>query len=358
MYKDVQNLLNRVSQMKEALDLSKKQDKLVELEKLMVEADFWQKTEANKTARQAGDLKNEIDKWKQLEQQLQDYLILLETEDQKVLAEIEVDLKKIEEQLATYEIETLFSGEYDGSNAILSINAGAGGDDSQDWAEILLKMYLKFIELQGWKVSILNRSNGQIAGLKSITIEVDGYNAYGYLKAEAGVHRLVRLSPFNADHARHTSFAMVEVVPELSDINIDIKEDDLRIDVFRSSGNGGQSVNTTDSAVRITHLPTGIVAVCQNERSQLQNKEKAKQYLYGKLATYYQAQKEEERLALRGELTEAAWGNQIRSYVLHPYRLVKDHRTKFESNDPDKILNGDLLPFIESYLKYNLNKNK
>ena len=355
-------LLVRVKQMQVAVDLAKKQTELNELERQMSEPEFWQTKNATDQAKLAGDLKNEIQKWTELEKQLIDCQMLAEANETDETAglseELAVQLNVIEEKINSFETETLLAGEYDSSNAILSINAGAGGDDSQDWAEMLLRMYLKFFEKQNWKANILNRSDGQIAGIKSVTIEVSGYNAYGYLRAEAGVHRLVRISPFDADHARHTSFAMVEVVPELASINIEIKEEDLRIDVFRSSGNGGQSVNTTDSAVRITHLPTGLVAVCQNERSQLQNKEKAKQYLFGKLAKYYQAQQEEERLILRGELTEAAWGNQIRSYVLHPYRMVKDHRTKFETTDPDKVLDGDLFPFIEQYLKAKIGGEK
>lgn len=350
-------LIEKVDQMITAVNLNGKEKDLKVLESKMTTPDFWQTDGASQVAKKAGDLTNEISFWKKIKNELSDYSLLLNDADESMSLEISRQLVSIENALEKKKLSALLSGEYDSANAILSINAGAGGDDSQDWAEMLLKMYLKFCEKQNWQTNILNQSNGQIAGIKSVTIEVNGFNAFGYLKPEAGVHRLVRLSPFDADHARHTSFAMVEVVPELSEINIEIKDEDLRIDVFRSSGNGGQSVNTTDSAVRITHLHTGIVAVCQNERSQLQNKEKAKQYLYGKLVTYYQAQKEEERLVLRGELTEAAWGNQIRSYVLHPYRMVKDHRTKFETSDPDKVLTGDLLPFIEQYLKNNLNHN-
>jgi peptide chain release factor 2 len=234
----------------------------------------------------------------------------------------------------------------------VTIFAGAGGVDAQDWTEMLTRMYLRFAENQNWQVNVLNESRGTEAGLKSITLEITGDYAYGYLKEEHGVHRLVRLSPYDADHARHTSFAMVEVVPELEKVdNLEIKEDDLRIDVYRSSGHGGQSVNTTDSAVRLTHIPTGITTQCQNERSQKQNKEKALNYLKGKLAKYYATKQEEERQVLRGELTSASWGNQIRSYVLHPYQMVKDHRTDLETKEPQKVLDGDLLLFIEANLR-------
>lgn len=354
------DLLDRVKQMQTAVNLEKKIKEINDLDEQMAQADFWQTKNSAVIAKKLGDLKNEYEKWKTIEKQISDCRALAEADDEDktvvLTDEINIQLDEFEKQLEILETDTMLSGEYDSANAIMSINAGAGGDDSQDWAEMLLRMYVRFIDKQNWKYNILNKSDGQIAGIKSITLEVSGYNAFGYLKSESGVHRLVRLSPFDADHARHTSFAMVEVVPQLAELNIEIKEDDLRIDVFRSSGNGGQSVNTTDSAVRITHVPTGIVAVCQNERSQLQNKEKARQYLFGKLASYYQTQREEERQLLRGELTEAAWGNQIRSYVLHPYQLVKDHRTKFEVSDPDKVLNGDVFPFIEQYLKSQVGK--
>jgi peptide chain release factor 2 len=363
----IEELLERVKQMRLAINLEQKEKHLVELDFKMAEPDFWQSKLAPELAKKAGNLKNEIDKWNELERQLvncqqlvateEGLLELGESNDSGLKEDITKQLASMQTKLESLETASLLADKHDSANAILSINAGAGGDDSQDWAEALSRMYLRFIEKQNWSANILNKSDGQTAGIKSITIEIIGFNAYGYLKAEAGVHRLVRLSPFDADNARHTSFAMVEVVPELDEEEIEIKEDDLRIDVYRSSGKGGQSVNTTDSAVRITHLPTGIVAICQNERSQLQNKAKARQYLFGKLTAYYQAAREEERLAIRGELTEAAWGNQIRSYVLHPYKMVKDHRTKMESSDPDKVLDGDIMPFIEAYLKMSTNKS-
>jgi len=245
-------------------------------------------------------------------------------------------------------------GKYDKNPAIITINAGAGGVDAQDWAQMLERMFLRLAEQQNWSLKHLSRSLGAEAGIKSSTFRIQGDYVYGYLKNEAGVHRLVRMSPFDADHARHTSFAMVEVLPELTQLDNSIKEEDLKTDTFRASGHGGQSVNTTDSAVRITHIPTGLTAICQNERSQLQNKKQAMIYLQSKLQKYQDAEQEEEKKVLKGEYTEAAWGNQIRSYVLQPYKMVKDHRTNYESSEPDKVLDGQLMDFIEKNLEDNI----
>ena len=234
---------------------------------------------------------------------------------------------------------------------MISIKAGAGGIDAQDWASMLERMYLKFAEHNNYTINYLARSSGSEAGIKSTTFKVSGEYAYGYLKNEKGVHRLVRISPFDSDKARHTSFAMVEALPELKEVAIEIKEEDLKIDTFRASGHGGQSVNTTDSAVRITHLPTKLIAICQNERSQLQNKLQALSYLKSKLQLYYETELEEEKKALLGEHTTAAWGNQIRSYILQPYKLVKDHRTNYESNNVEDILNGNIMELIKKQLE-------
>ncbi len=276
----------------------------------------------------------------------------LAAEDEEIKKEIEKQAEKIEKNIENIEFETLFRGEYDQSNAILSIHSGTGGTDAQDWAEMLLKMYLRFAERKNWKAKIISESRGQEAGIKSATIEVIGKLAYGYLRAEAGVHRLVRLSPFNAKNLRQTSFALVEVLPEIDKIKeVEIDPGELRIDTFRSGGAGGQSVNKTDSAVRITHIPTGIVASSQNERSQLQNKEQSMKILKAKLHQRYLENKEIEKKEIKGEHTEVQWGSQIRSYVLHPYKLVKDHRTKFESKNPEEVLDGNVEEFIETYLK-------
>lgn len=272
--------------------------------------------------------------------------------DEKIKREIEENIKKIEKDLAELELETLFLGEYDQNNLLLSIHSGTGGRDAEDWAEMILRMYLRYAERKNWKAKIISESRGQEAGIKSVTVEIIGKLAYGHLKTEAGVHRLVRLSPFNAKNLRQTSFALVEVLPEIDKIEaVEIDPRDLRIDTFRSGGAGGQSVNKTSSAVRVTHLPTGLVAASQNERSQLQNKEQAMKILKAKLHQKYLAEKDEQKKKLKGQHTEVQWGSQIRSYVLHPYKLVKDHRTKFESKNPEEVLDGNLDGFIESYLR-------
>jgi len=310
------------------LHLDEKKKRVQEIQLEMNRPDFWRDSQvAGEKTQEMANFQKEIDEWEQA---------------------------KTPEELQKLELKATLSNPYDQNNAIISIHAGAGGTEAQDWAEMLLRMYERFAERRGFKYDILDISPGEEVGVKSVTLSVNGPYAYGFLQSEAGVHRLVRMSPFDADKARHTSFALVEVVPEVSKTdNIQIDEKDLKIDVFRAGGHGGQSVNTTDSAVRITHLPTGLNVTCQNERSQLQNKETALKILQSKLLALRLKEQKEEELRLRGDHMSAAWGNQIRSYVLQPYKQVKDHRTDFTSTNPDEVLNGDLDGFIEAYLKKN-----
>ena len=277
--------------------------------------------------------------------------------DETFRSELESELIEIEQELDQLELSTLLSDKFDKGNALLAIHAGAGGTDSQDWAEILERMYLRWAEKNGYRTEILDRSVGEEAGIKSVTIAISGKYAYGYLKSEKGVHRLVRLSPFDAAHRRHTSFAQVEILPdfEQDDDPIYIPPDDVRIDVYKSSGAGGQNVQRTSTAIRLFHIPTGIIVTCQNERSQLQNRENAFRVLKAKLLEIRREEQENEMAKLKGSYQKAEWGSQIRSYVLHPYQLAKDHRTDFEMGNVNAVLDGDLNGFIEAYLKYSLN---
>lgn len=305
------------------------------------------------------DLRNEVEPWRTLERRVHDLRELLElaiAEDDRAVAEdVAAEMQGVEEELDRREFQLMLSGEYDRNDAILAIHAGAGGTESQDWAAMLLRMYLRWAEQHGYTTQILDTTEGEEAGIKSVTVEVDGQYAYGYLKAERGVHRLVRLSPFDAAHRRHTSFALVEVMPVLDNsVNVHIDPDDLRIDVFRSSGAGGQNVQKTSTAVRITHLPTGIVVTCQNERSQIQNRETAMRILRSRLLEIELEKREAEQARLKGQHVEAGWGNQIRSYVLHPYQMVKDHRTGYETSQTQAVLDGELDPFIQAYLQANV----
>jgi len=297
-------------------------------------------------------LRGDIDAWRGLEKRIADALELAELRDESLRADLEAETKTIEHLVDQRELRTLLSGDYDEGAALLSINAGAGGTDSQDWAAMLQRMYLRWAEEQGYKPEILDQTPGEEAGIKSVTIAVDGPYAYGYLRAEKGVHRLVRLSPFDSAKRRHTSFAQVEVLPQVEDdADLELNPNDLRIDTFRSGGAGGQNVQKNDTAVRITYLPTGVVASCQNERSQTQNRQNAMRVLKGRLLERKREEQEKELAQLRGEYQKAEWGSQIRSYVLHPYQLVKDHRTDHEEGNTQAVLDGDLDGFIEAYLR-------
>ncbi len=301
-------------------------------------------------------LQDQVNTWHHLEQRGREAAELLElaSEDKNadVANDIARELAEMEKELGELEFDLLFSGEYDRSDAALSIHAGAGGTESQDWAQMLLRMYLRWAEKHDYHTEILEETPGEEAGIKSVTVEVNGAYAYGKLKAERGVHRLVRLSPFDANHRRHTSFALVEVMPELEDDGeVEINPDDVRVDIYHASGHGGQNVQKVATAVRLTHIPTGIVVTCQNERSQLQNKEHAFKVLRARLLELKIEKQEAEKARLKGQHVEAGWGNAIRSYVLHPYQLVKDNRTNFETARTDLVLDGEIDPLIESFLK-------
>ena len=305
--------------------------------------------------RQLAEQKKVVEKWRGLEKELTDMAELISMtgeEDTSLTTEIEAEIGKLAYHLDELELEMAFSSEYDARNAILAIHAGAGGTESQDWAQMLLRMYLRWAERRGYQAEIFDISPGEEAGIKSAVIEVKGDYACGYLKSEHGVHRLVRLSPFDFDHARHTSFVLVEVMPE-AEANVDVKiePDDLKVDVFRSSGPGGQHMQKTSSAVRLTHLPTGLTVTCQSERSQHQNKDIALRILQARLLKLELARRTEERAKLKGKRIAAGWGNQVRSYVLHPYKMVKDHRTDYQTSNAEAVLNGELDGFITAYLR-------
>lgn len=344
--------------------MPQKQKRIAELEKISDAEGFWNDSQrAGKIMQELEELRSEIQMLSDVETELDEIRelseIVNETEvgSEKEKQDLEDKIAEIEKGLDKLEFKTLFSGEYDRNDVIMTIHSGAGGVDAQDWAEMLLRMYLKYAEKNNFKTRVVDESRGAEAGIKSVTVEISGAFAYGNLKSEGGVHRLVRLSPFNSDNLRQTSFALVEVMPVIEEIKeVTIKPEDIRVDVFRSSGAGGQSVNTTDSAVRITHLPTGIVASCQNERSQIQNREQAMKILKAKLHKKYLEETEAEKAKLRGEAVSAEWGSQIRSYVVHPYKMVKDHRTKHETTDTEAVLGGDIAEFVEAYLKFQAGK--
>lgn len=347
-----------LKQLEQALDLENKKKRILELDRMMEEPDFWSDAEqANRLSTEDRHLKDEVEGFHRLQQSYEDIDALIqmgrEEEDASVIPEIKTLLEEFSAELDNMNTTLLLSGEYDSMNVILRLNAGAGGTEANDWAGMMYRMYTRWAERHGFSVKILDYLDGDEAGIKSVTMEVVGEYAYGYLRSEAGIHRLVRISPFNAQGKRQTSFVSCDVMPDIeTDIDIEVRDEDVKMEVFRASGAGGQHINKTSSAVRLIHIPTGIVVACQEERSQLQNKNKAMQMLKTKL---YLREKEEQeaRLAgIRGEVKENGWGSQIRSYVLQPYRMVKDLRTGEESGNTDAVLDGDIDRFITAYLKW------
>ena len=338
-------------------DLAGKKERVKELEKLQLEPGFWDDAEkSQKVIGEMNSYKNKISKYDKITSLIEDAEALIalmeEEEDFSFYDALKEDIEKIEELSAEYKIETLLNSEYDNSNAILAIHAGTGGTEAMDWASMLYRMYTRYADKKGYKVKTLDLQKEDEAGIKSVTLELDGENAYGYMKAEKGVHRLVRISPFDSNKRRHTSFASVDVYPVLKeDVHVEINDADLKIDTYRSSGAGGQHVNTTDSAVRITHLPTGIVVQCQNERSQIQNRETAMNMLKAKLIALALEERKEKIEDLSGNYSQITWGSQIRSYVFQPYTMVKDHRTGVEVGDVNRVMDGDLDEFINAYLQ-------
>jgi peptide chain release factor 2 len=324
--------------------------------------DFWDDNErAQKIISEANAVKSVVDDFTALSDELDDLSamaeLLEEESDESLEAELAQRVPGLMRKIEAFELQLLLNQPYDKNNAILELHPGAGGTESQDWAEMLLRMYRRWAEDKGFKVEVLDYLPGDEAGIKSVTLLIKGHNAYGYLKAEKGVHRLVRISPFDASGRRHTSFVSCDVVPEIEDDGtVEVRPEDLRIDTYRSSGAGGQHVNTTDSAVRITHLPTGIVVTCQSERSQIQNRERAMKMLISKLVERRMEEQMKELAEIRGEQTEIAWGNQIRSYVFHPYSLVKDHRTQHETSNVQAVMDGEIDPFIDAYLRWKIRK--
>ncbi len=353
------NLQTRIMTTADLLDIPGKKEEMIKLEKIMQEPDFWSDQDnATAVSRTFEALKDDVNAWETLTRNVQELLALddevSKNPDEEIAHEIEQQALELETEFSRREFYILFSGLHDMGNAIVSFHAGSGGTEAQDWAEMLVRMITRYAEKKGWHVMLLDESKGNEAGIKSATFRIVGPYAYGHLRSEHGTHRLVRISPFDAEKMRHTSFALIEVIPELDTQEIKIDDKDLRIDTFMSGGKGGQSVNTTYSAVRIVHIPTGISVQCQNERSQLQNKETALKILAGKLQKVQEEKEAAERLQLRGEFKSPEWGSQIRSYVLHPYHMVKDLRTKFESTDTEGILNGNIDSFVEAYLRWSI----
>lgn len=361
----ISTLQSRLSQAWEILNLEESKAQIINLEAQMADPGFWSdQAKARELSRQLSELKKEVEAWEAIKHELSDLASLVglaeDSGDQSLVGEAQTSVRDLSDRFAKLEFQLLLSEDFDSRNAILSLHAGAGGTEAGDWTAMLLRMYTRFCESQGWSVEVIEESRAEEVGFKSVALKITGRFAYGYLKSEYGVHRLVRISPFDAEKMRHTTFALCEVVPEFDEVDekaIEIASDDLRIDTFMSSGKGGQSVNTTYSAVRITHLPTGVTVSCQNERSQLQNRETALRLLKAKLYRLMVEARLSKIGDIKGDHKTAAWGNQIRSYVLHPYKLVKDHRTNHETVEAERVLDGDLMPFIESFLRQNANRS-
>ncbi len=357
------NLVNQLSSMKQEIDtlmlrlkIEEKAAQVAELESQASAADLWEDPEnAQKVMQRLSGLKAQVEKWQAVAGRINDALELAELSDDDLYEDLSQEVESLQPVVERLSFQAMFSGPYDDENAILAIHAGAGGTDSQDWAEMLERMYLRWAEENGYKIDIIERSEGEEAGVKSVTLEVQGDYAFGYLQSERGVHRLVRLSPFDSANRRHTSFAKVELWPDIQDdIDIEVNETDLRIDTYRAGGAGGQHVQKNDTAVRITHIPTGVVVQCQNQRSQKQNRDRAMQILKARLYEMEMEKQEAAMSELKGENVDAGWGNQIRSYVLHPYQLAKDHRTDYEVGNVSAVLNGRLNDFMEAYLRYKI----
>lgn len=361
----MENLVSLLNGMKERidglmtrLDIAGKAQRIHDLEHQAGRPGFWSNPdEAQKTMQEISRLKEEVERWQSVANRVYDTLELAELDDDSLFNDLTREVESLSETVDRMTLETMLSGPYDHENAILAIHAGAGGTDSQDWAQMLERMYLRWAEESGYEVEFIERMEGEEAGIKSVTMSIRGDYAYGYLQSEAGVHRLVRLSPFDAANRRHTSFAKVELWPDIQgNIDIQINEKDLKVDTYRASGAGGQHVQKNDTAIRITHIPTGIVVQCQNQRSQVQNRERALQILKARLFEMERKKQEAQLAVLKGDNVDAGWGNQIRSYVLHPYHMVKDHRTNHEVGNTGAVLDGRLNDFIEAYLRNKVHK--
>lgn len=357
---EIKKMTERISQFKESLDVEQKETEIQAYDEQMQAAGFWDdQRKAQEIINAANAIKDKVNTFYSLESEVEEltvaFELILEEPDAGLQEELETQIEEVGGHLNRFELEILLSGPYDANNAILELHPGAGGTESQDWAEMLYRMYTRYAERKGFKVEVLDYLVGEEAGIKSVTIKIKGTNAFGYFKAERGVHRLVRISPFDSGGRRHTSFCSCDVMPEFSgDIDIDIRTEDLKVDTYRASGAGGQHINTTDSAVRITHIPTNTIVTCQNQRSQIKNREAAMEMLKSKLYQRKLEEQEAELAKIRGEVKEIGWGSQIRSYVFHPYSLVKDHRTSYEVGNVQGVMDGDLDGFIDAYLRYSI----